>query len=87
MKATFDKVFVTEVFTSEGSGIQYGTFQSEEGTFKLSSPEGGFDLAGLPRLEPIRVQCNLRGHIFQGSGQSLEVVAMTVQLLSDKKSA
>ena len=84
MKIVIDKAIVSEVFVSEERGTQYGTLQCENGTFKLSARKGGFNLAGLPRMEPMRVQGELRGRIFQ-NGQSLEVIDMTVDLLNGKK--
>jgi len=86
MKINFDKVILTEVFTSEQSGTQFATFHSEEGTFKLSSRKGGVDLAKLPRMEPMKAQGVLRGRLYQG-GQSLEVIEMSAELVNSKKSA
>lgn len=86
MKAIFEKALITEVFTSEKSGAQYATIQSEFGTFKVSAPKGGFDLEALPRVEPMRIQATFQGRVFQEGGQLLSVVDMSVDLLNGKKS-
>ena len=86
MKASFHKVMVSEVYVAEESGTQYGTFISEDGTFKIAACKGTFDIEALPCLEAMKMQCSLKGRLFQG-GQSLEVVDMSVQLLNAKKTA
>ena len=86
MKAVFDKALLTEVFTSEKSGAQYATIMSELGTFKVSSPKGGFDLDALPRIEPLKIQATFQGRVFQEGGLVLSVVDMSADLLNSKKS-
>ena len=85
MKVKFEKVLVTEVYISEKSGAQYATFQSEHGTFKFSSPQGGYDLAKLPRIEPMKVSANVEGRVFQEGGLVLSVVDMQAELLNKPK--
>ncbi len=86
MKVSFDKVLVSEVYIAEETGTQYGTFISENGTFKIAARKGTFDIEALPRLEAMRMQCSLKGRLSQ-YGQGLEAVDMSVQLLKAKKPA
>ncbi len=86
MKISFEKVMVSEVYIAEETGSQYGTFISEDGTFKLSARKGTFDLAGLPRLEAMKLQGSLKGRLSQ-FGQGLEIVDMSVQMLNASKTA
>ncbi|MCW5886899.1 MAG: hypothetical protein KIT07_02120 [Anaerolineales bacterium] len=87
MKVTIEKALVTDVFTSEKTGTQFATVQTENGTFKLSSRKGGFDLNQLPRIEPMRMRATLHGRVFHKGGQALEVVDLAVDLLEGKKAA
>ncbi len=80
MKVSFDKVMLSEVYVSE-NGAQYGTFVSEDGTFKIAARGGSFDLEGLPRLEAMSLRCLLKGRLGQ-FGQTLEAVDLSVQLLN-----
>lgn len=85
MKIQFDKVLVTEVFISDKSGAQYATFMSENGTFKFSAPKDGYDLAKLPRIEPLKVSATVEGRVFQEGGLVLSVVDMQAELLNKPK--
>ncbi len=87
MKVTIEKALVTDVFTSDKTGIQYATIQTENGTFKLSARKGGYDLNKLPRIEPMSMRATLHGRVFQEGGQALEVVDLVVDMLEGKKTA
>ena len=87
MKVTIEKALVTDVFTSDKTGTQFATIQTENGTFKLSSRKGGYDLNKLPRIEPLKLRATLQGRVFQKGGQALEVVDLAVDLLDSKKPA
>ena len=86
MKAIFEKALVTAVYVSEKSGTQYATIQSEMGTFKVSAPQGGFNLEALPRIEPMKIEAVLKGTVYQEGGLVLSVVEMSADLLNGKKS-
>lgn len=85
MKVTIDKGLVTDLFTSEKTGTQYATVQTENGSFKLSSRKGGHDLSKLPRIEPMKLRATIHGRIFQKGGQSLEIVDLVVDPVDAKK--
>ncbi len=87
MKVTIEKALVTDVFTSDKTGTQFATVQTESGTFKLSARKGGYDLDKLPRIEPMRIRATLHGRVFQKGGQALEVVDLAVDMLDGKKTA
>jgi hypothetical protein len=87
MKVTIEKALITDVFTSEETGIQYATVQTENGTFKLSAGKGSYDLNKLPRIEPMKINATLHGRVFPGGGQALEVVDLAVDMLEGKKAA
>jgi hypothetical protein len=62
---------VTDVFTSDKTGTQFATVQTENGTFKFSSRKGGYDLGKLPRIEPMKIRATLHGRVFQKGGQAV----------------
>ena len=69
MKVTIEKALVTDVFTSDKTGTQFATVQTENGTFKLSARKGGYDLNKLPRIEPMSMRATLHGRIFRRVGR------------------
>ncbi len=87
MKVTIEKALVTDVFTSDKTGAQYATIQTENGTFKLSARKGGYDLNKLPRIEPMKISATLHGRVFLEGGQSLEIVDLAVDMLDGRKAA
>jgi hypothetical protein len=86
MKIVLERAVLGEVFVSETSGGQFATLTAASGTFKLSAPKGGFDFTKLPQIEPMKIQADLRGRIYQNA-QSLEVVDMSVDLIYKPKAA